>query len=133
MSAQAFGDPSAFLDHLLNEIEPSQNAADQPDDDKKVVDTIREFLAQTPPQGRRQFLRYCVVWLYDNCKPDAVCPEIPSNHDYQTAWDDLREYQNKHGQTRKKILRCLRGFKEHIVLMCIFPSERVLPSIPKPN
>ncbi|PGH27863.1 hypothetical protein AJ80_00413 [Polytolypa hystricis UAMH7299] len=128
MSAQAFSDPGAFLDHLLDELAPRQNATDQPDDDKKVVDTIREFLAQTPPHGRLQFLRYCVVWLYNNHKPDAVCPELPSDHDYQTAWNDLSEYRTKHGQTKKKILRCLRRFNEHIVQMCIFPMLARLDS-----
>lgn len=83
---------------------------------------VQQFYAETSrPTGRTRFLQYAVVFLHNNYPAYEIC-SFPSETEYRETSEELRDYRIKHWATKRKILRCLARFGEHLILHCIYPS-----------
>lgn len=125
MDNQAFTNLDQLLQHLLADLEQYPDASAKQISGKTInmAKAVREFYTETsPPDGKAHFLQYCIVWLYNDWPADKVC-SISRAGEYETAWEDLRDYPCKVWQTKQKILRCLARFGEHLILKCIYPSK----------
>lgn len=92
---------------------------------RKNIDTsqvIQEFYTHTSyPDGKAQFVRYSIAWLYNDWEALQVC-SMPSSKMYDTAWSALQWYNGMTGKKKRALLSCLARLGEHLVLRCIYPS-----------
>ena len=130
MTAQGFGDRCQLFERIRNDLESNNNLAIYDISGKKVnmSRVVAEFGNQiTDPNRSAEFLRYGIVWLYNNRQANSVNSR-PTDAEYERAWDELRLYPNAHQDTQAKLQRSMARLGEHLILRCIYPGQYILPA-----